>query len=202
MDEKIKAQIFEPFFTTKGIGQGTGLGLSTVYGIVKQGGGTIFVYSEPGKGTTFKIYLPRVEGKAEQLAQSHTEADFPGGSETILVVEDDLSLRELTVSMLQATGYRVIEAGNAEAALDIVKASEPGIDLLLTDVIMPGKSGVELVGLAKAIRPNLRSLFVSGYTGDVVALRGGLIPEAAFLEKPFTRSSLLKKIRSALHSGQ
>ncbi len=202
MDETTKSQIFEPFFTTKGIGQGTGLGLSTVYGIVKQGGGTIFVYSEPGKGTTFKIYLPRVEGKAEQPAQSHKEADFQGGSETILVVEDDLSLRELTVSMLQGAGYRVIEAGNAEAALDIVKASEPAIELLLTDVIMPGKSGVELLELAKAIRPNLRSLFVSGYTGDLVALRGGLVAEEAFLEKPFTRSSLLKKVRSALHSGQ
>jgi PAS domain S-box-containing protein len=200
MDEKIRAQIFEPFFTTKGIGQGTGLGLSTVYGIVKQGGGTVFVYSELGKGTTFKIYLPRVAGKAEQLVQSHKEADFPGGSETILVVEDDLPLRELTVSMLQGAGYRVIEAGNAEAALDIVKASEPGIDLLLTDVIMPGKSGAELLELAKAIRPSLRSLFVSGYTGDLVALRGGLVPEAAFLEKPFTRSSLLKKVRSALQT--
>jgi two-component system cell cycle sensor histidine kinase/response regulator CckA len=198
MDEKIKAQIFEPFFTTKGIGEGTGLGLSTVYGIVKQGGGTIFVYSEPGKGTTFKIYLPRVEGKAEQLAQSHREADFSGGSETILVVEDDFPLRELTVSMLKAAGYRVIEASNAEAALEILKASEPGIDLLITDVIMPGKSGVELLDLAKAIRPSLRSLFVSGYTGDLVALRGGLVPEAAFLEKPFTRSSLLQKVRSAL----
>src|ERR1700733_1601469 len=202
MDETTKSQIFEPFFTTKGIGQGTGLGLSTVYGIVKQGGGTIFVYSEPGKGTTFKIYLPRVEGKAEHLAQPQAEADFQGGSETILVVEDDLSLRELTVSLLQGAGYRVIEASNAEAALEIVKASEPGIELLLTDVIMPGKSGVELLELARAIRPNLRSLFVSGYTGDLVALRGGLVPEEAFLEKPFTRSSLLKKVRSALHSGQ
>jgi two-component system, cell cycle sensor histidine kinase and response regulator CckA len=118
------------------------------------------------------------------------------------VVEDDLPLLELTVSMLQAAGYRVIEAADAEAALDIVKASEPGIDLLLTDVIMPGKSGVELMELAKAIRPSIPSLFVWGYTGDLVALRGGLVPEAAFLEKPFTRSSLLKKVRSALHRGQ
>ncbi len=121
----------------------------------------------------FKIYLPRVAGKAEHLAQPHAEADFPRGSETILVVEDDLSLRELTVSMLQGAGYRVIEAGNAERALDIVKGSEPGIDLLLIDVIMPGKSGVELLELAKAIRPSLRSLFVSGYTGDLVACEEG-----------------------------
>lgn len=202
MDEKIKAQIFEPFFTTKGIGQGTGLGLSTVYGIVKQGGGTIFVYSEPGLGTTFKIYFPRVAGKAEQLARSHEAAGIPRGSETILVVEDDPHLRELTVSILLDAGYRVIAAGNAEAALDMVKASKPEIQLIVTDVIMPGKTGVELVALARAIHPNLRSLFVSGYTGDLVALRGGLVPETAFLEKPFTRSSLLKKVRSALQSGQ
>jgi two-component system cell cycle sensor histidine kinase/response regulator CckA len=202
MDEKIKAQIFDPFFTTKAIGQGTGLGLSTVYGIVKQGGGTIFVYSEPGRGTTFKIYFPRVTEKAEVLPPSHDEGQLPRGSETILVVEDDLPLRELTVSMLQGAGYRVIEAGNAEAALDILNTSEREIDLLLSDVIMPGKSGVELLALAKAIRPNLRSLFVSGYTGDLIALRGGVVPEASFLEKPFTRSALLKKVRSALHSGQ
>ncbi len=200
MDENIKSKIFEPFFTTKGVGQGTGLGLSTVYGIVKQDGGTIFVYSEPGKGTTFKIYFPRAAGKAEPLEQPHAESEFPGGSETILVAEDDLSLRELTVSLLQNAGYQVVEASNAEAALDILKASEREIDLLLTDVIMPGKSGIELLEYAKVIRPNLRSLFVSGYTGDLVALRGGAVPEAAFLEKPFTRDSLLKKVHSALHS--
>jgi PAS domain S-box-containing protein len=198
MDESIKSQIFEPFFTTKGIGKGTGLGLSTVYGIVKQGGGTIFVYSEPGKGTTFKIYFPRVAAKAEHLEQGSREVEFPGGSETILVVEDDEPLRELAVRMLQDAGYRVIEARNAEAAMDIIKASNSGIDLLLTDVIMPGKSGADLLEQAKAVNPNLHSLFMSGYTGDLVGLRGGLVAEAAFLEKPFTRSSLLKKVRSAL----
>jgi two-component system cell cycle sensor histidine kinase/response regulator CckA len=201
MDETIKSQIFEPFFTTKGIGQGTGLGLSTVYGIVKQGGGTIFVYSEPGKGTTFKLYFPRVAAKAEHLLQSREETEFPGGSETILVVEDDEPLRDLTVRMLKDAGYRVIEAGNADAAIGILKTSKPAIDLLLTDVIMPGKSGAQLLEQAKGVHPNLHSLFMSGYTGDLVALRGGLVPEAAFLEKPFTRSSLLKKVRSALQSG-
>ncbi|MGA2695409.1 MAG: PAS domain S-box protein [Terriglobales bacterium] len=200
MDETTKSKIFEPFFTTKGVGQGTGLGLSTVYGIVKQGGGTIFVYSEPDKGTTFKIYFPRVSGEAEHIEQPEVKGEFPRGTETILVVEDDEYLRELNVSMLQSAGYQVICANNAEAALEIVKATDREIDLLLTDVIMPGKSGVELATLAKAIRPNLHSLFVSGYTGDVVALRGGQIPEATFLEKPFTRSSLLKKVRSALQS--
>jgi two-component system cell cycle sensor histidine kinase/response regulator CckA len=201
MEEEIKSHIFEPFFTTKGIGQGTGLGLSTVYGIVKQSEGSIWVYSEPGKGTTFKIYFPRVAGKAEPLLASHGEAEFPGGSETILVVEDDELLRNLVVRMLQGAGYRVIEAKNAETALDTLKASKPGIDLLLTDAIMPGKSGAELLEQAKVIRPELRSLLMSGYTGDLVALRGGRLPEATFLEKPFTRHSLLGKVRSALRSG-
>jgi PAS domain S-box-containing protein len=200
IDESIKSKIFEPFFTTKGVGQGTGLGLSTVYGIVKQSGGYIFVYSESGKGTTFKIYFPRVAERAEPLVQSHEEAELPGGSETILVVEDDEPLRELAVQMLQDAGYQVIEATNAEYALDIMKASKPGIDLLLTDVIMPGKSGVELLEQAKVVYPNLRSLFISGYPGDLVALRGGLVPEAAFLEKPFTKRSLLRKVHSVLQN--
>jgi len=200
MDENIKSKIFEPFFTTKGIGEGTGLGLSTVYGIVKQSGGTIFVYSEPGKGTTFKIYFPTVAEEAEHLAQPQGEAEFLGGSETILVVEDDVSLRELTVEILQDAGYRVIEARNAEKALDLIKASNPGIDLLLTDVIMPGKTGVELLEQAKVICPSLRYLFMSGYTGNLVALRGALMQETSFLEKPFTRISLLKKVNSVLRT--
>jgi DNA-binding NtrC family response regulator len=169
-----------------------------VYGIVKQNGGSIWVDSELGKGTTFKIYFPRVAAKAEHLEQSPEEAELPGGSETILVVEDDDPLRDLTVRILQEAGYRVVHAKNAESALDIVKVSESGIDLLLTDVIMPGKSGVELLDQAKVICPRLHSLFMSGYTGDVVALRGGLLPEAAFLVKPFTRRALLKKVQSAL----
>jgi PAS domain S-box-containing protein len=198
MDENTRSHAFEPFFTTKGLGQGTGLGLSTVYGIVEQSGGSISVQSAPGKGTTFKVYFPRVAAKAEHLATSYEEAELPEGSERILVVEDDEPLRELAVRILQAAGYRVIEAKNAEAALDIVKVPEVEIDLLLTDVIMPGESGVELVEQVKRIRPNLRSLFMSGYTGDLIALRCGLVPEATFLVKPFTRSSLLKKVRSAI----
>jgi two-component system cell cycle sensor histidine kinase/response regulator CckA len=197
MSEEIKSQIFEPFFTTKEVGKGTGLGLSTVYGIVKQSGCYISVDSEPGKGTTFKIYFPRMAAKAEPLVESHEEPGFLGGSETILLVEDDEALRELTVRILQEAGYRVVEAGDAETALDIVKAANPRVDVLLTDMIMPGKSGLELVEQARAVQPNLRSLFMSGYAGDLGPQRGRLVPEAAFLEKPFTRSSLLKKIRSA-----
>jgi two-component system, cell cycle sensor histidine kinase and response regulator CckA len=200
MYENVKSKIFEPFFTTKGVGQGTGLGLSTVYGIVKQSGGYICVYSTPGKGTTFKIYFPRVAQEAEELVPSHEEAELPGGSETILVVEDDEPLRELTVGTLRDAGYRVIEAKNAESALEIVKDSDLGIDLLLTDVIMPGRNGVELLEQAKVFRPNLRSLFISGYPGDLIARRAGLMPEAVFLEKPFTRKSLVRKVYSALHS--
>jgi two-component system cell cycle sensor histidine kinase/response regulator CckA len=200
IEESIKAKIFEPFFTTKGVGQGTGLGLSTVYGIVKQSGGYISVDSESGKGTTFKIYFPRVAEKAEPMVQSPEQSEPPRGSGTILVVEGDEPLRELAVQMLQDAGYQVIEATTAEYALDIMKASKPRIDLLLTDVIMPGKSGVELLEQAKMIYPNLRSLFISGYPGDLVALRGKLVPEAAFVEKPFTKRSLLGKVRSALRS--
>ena len=203
MEESLQSRIFEPFFTTKEVGQGTGLGLSTVYGIVKQSGGTIFVYSELGKGTTFKIYFPRVEqqeAKPEQLMQSQEETEFSTGSETILLVEDNEPLRELAVAILQGAGYRIIEAGDAETALDILRGSEPGIDLLITDVVMPGKSGIELLEQARVIDPKLHALFMSGYTGDQVASRGHVLHETAFLQKPFTRSSLLKKVRSALHS--
>lgn len=200
MDENVKSKLFEPFFTTKGVGKGSGLGLSTVYGIVKQNGGTIVVYSEPGSGTTFKIYFPAVAVKAEPLTQPHEDAESRGGSETILVVEDDESLRELTARMLQDAGYQVIAARDTDNALDIVRTSQPRIDLLLTDVIMPGRTGIELLEQAKALQPNLLSLFMSGYTGDLVSQRGGSIQEATFLEKPFTRNSLLTKIYSALHS--
>jgi two-component system cell cycle sensor histidine kinase/response regulator CckA len=200
MDDNIKSQVFEPFFTTKAVGQGTGLGLSTVYGIVKQNEGYILVYSEPGKGTTFKIYFPKLREKAEALVLSHEVAEPPRGSETILVVEDDKTLRKLTVKLLQDGGYRVVEAKDAEDALGIIAASQPEIDLLLTDVVMLGTSGVELVRRAKEGHPKLRSLFMSGYTGDLVGRQGVLIDEASFLEKPFTRRSLLVKVHAALHS--
>jgi two-component system, cell cycle sensor histidine kinase and response regulator CckA len=198
MDEETKSHIFEPFFTTKEVGEGTGLGLSTVYGIVKQNGAYIRVYSDPGKGTKFEIYFPKVAETSEKLGPSDEGAETPGGSETILVVEDDETLRQLTVSMLQDAGYRVIQAEDAKTALGILHVSNPAIDLLLTDVIMPGESGVALLEQAKRIHPNLRSLFMSGYPGDLVARRTGLMPEAVFLKKPFTRASLLKKVYSAL----
>jgi CheY-like chemotaxis protein len=200
MNETIKSQIFEPFFTTKAVGHGTGLGLSTVYGIVKQSEGYILVYSETGKGTRFKIYFPKLREKAETLVLSHEEPEPPRGSETILVVEDDKTLREITVKLLQDGGYRVVEAKDAEDAVRIMAASQPEIDLLLTDVIMPDTSGPELARQAKEDHPKLRLMFMSGYSGDLVGRQGVLIEETSFLEKPFTRRSLLVKVYAALHS--
>ena len=143
MDEATKSKIFEPFFTTKEAGKGTGLGLSTVYGIVKQSEGYISVYSEPGKGTTFKIYFPQVAQKAEALISFDEEVDPPRGTETVLIVEDDSTLREITSKLLQEGGYTVVEAEDVEDALRIL-AAPPQIDLLLTDVVMPGRNGVDL----------------------------------------------------------
>jgi CheY-like chemotaxis protein len=198
MDKNVQSQIFDPFYTTKAVGHGTGLGLSTVYGIVKQSDGYILVYSEPGKGTTFKIYFPRLREKAKTIALSHKEAEPPRGSEQILVVEDDKTLRELAVKLLQDGGYRVLEAKDPEDALRILAASEE-IDLLLTDVVMPGTSGAELAREGQQGHPNLRSLFMSGYAGDLVGRQGVLMHEDSFLEKPFSRRSLLTKVYSVLH---
>ena len=170
---------------------------SSRYGIVTQSKGSICVDSEIGKGTTFKIYFPRIAARAEELVQSHEVDDVISGSETILLVEDDESVRKVSASLLSSAGYRVIEASNAEKALEIMTASGSGIDLLLTDLIMFGQSGFDLFEKARVIHPDLRTLFMSGYTGDLVALRGSSISEGAFLPKPFTRNSLLKKVYSA-----
>jgi PAS domain S-box-containing protein len=199
MDETTRSQIFEPFFTTKAPGKGTGLGLSTVYGIVKQSDGYISVYSEPGKGTTFKIYFPMLREKAEELGSHREEAEPPRGSETILVVEDDKILRGLAVKLLQEGGYHVIEAEDAENALKILSSTGVEVDLLLTDIVMPGKTGVELLAEAKRIRQNLRAVFMSGYAGDLVTQHGVLVQEHSFLEKPFTKRALLTKVYSVLH---
>jgi PAS domain S-box-containing protein len=199
MDETTKSQIFDPFFTTKEVGKGTGLGLSTVYGIVKQSDGYIAVYSEPGRGTTFKIYFPVVREKGNELQLVHEDGEPPRGSETILVVEDDKNLREITVNLLRGGGYRVFEAKDAEQALRIISDPSQTIDLLLTDVIMPGKSGAELAKEANQRHPNLRSLFMSGYAGDLVRRQGVVLDEAFFLEKPFTKKSLLARVYSVLH---
>ncbi len=200
MDETTRSQVFEPFFTTKAAGKGTGLGLSTVYGIVKQSNGYISVYSELGKGTTFKIYFPRLREKAEELGSHREEPELPRGTEMILVVEDDKILRGLAVKLLREGGYRVVEAEDAEDALRTLSSTDIEIDLLLTDIVMPGKTGVELLEQAKDIRQDLRVVFMSGYAGDLVTQHGVVVQEHSFLEKPFTKRSLLTKVYSALHS--
>jgi two-component system, cell cycle sensor histidine kinase and response regulator CckA len=201
IDDDIKSKIFEPFFTTKGLGEGTGLGLSTVYGIVMQSSGSIFVDSEPGKGTTFKIYFPSIAAKAEDPTFPHEVEELPTGSETILVVDDDDAVRNVTASLLASAGYRILEASDPKKALKIMAASGSEIDLLLTDLIMFGQSGFELFEQARVIRPSLRSLFMSGYTGDLAAFPSGSISEREFLAKPVSRGSLLKKVYTVLHSS-
>jgi len=197
MDEATSKRIFEPFFTTKETGRGTGLGLSTVYGIVKQSGGNIWVYSEPGKGTTFKVYLPRVSTVAdlEVSASMHVNRH---GTETILLAEDEAVVRKLTCEILESYGYTVIEAHNGIEALEISKDLKIEIDLLMTDIVMPKMGGRELASQILEIRPGLRVLFASGYTDDAI-MRHGIIDEGTnFIQKPFSSEALTLKIRNLL----
>jgi two-component system, cell cycle sensor histidine kinase and response regulator CckA len=202
MDKETQARIFEPFFTTKEPGRGTGLGLSTVYGIVKQNEGYIRVYSEPGKGATFKIYLPQVQGAAQAPIYAQVPAVLPRGSGTVLLVEDEEALRTLARNSLESHGYSVLEAGNGEAAMAMAEGHAGPIELLLTDVIMPGISGRELANRLSAIRPEIKILYMSGYAHDLVARYGALDPETLLLEKPFTLRALLTKVQQALQAPQ
>src|SRR5580698_5551052 len=202
MDSETQSHIFEPFFTTKGP-KGTGLGLSTVYGIVKQSGGYIWVYSEAGKGTTFKIYLPRVAETVESPAQIVVPADSVAaepGTETILLVEDEANLRYLARQFLEKQGYRVIEAADGAVAMQIAVAHEGTIHLLLTDVIMPGMNGRELAQRVSEIRPNMKVLYMSGYTENVIGRNGTLDAGVRLLQKPFTLRDLKSKVREVLDS--
>jgi CheY-like chemotaxis protein len=195
------ANIFEPFYTTKESGRGTGLGLSTVYGIVKQSGGYIWVYSELGKGTTFKVYLPRVEESVavSAAAAAGTPAAITRkGHETILLVEDEPDVRELTQMVLSARGYTVIEAPTPVEAERLAGISGAEIHLLLTDVVMPGISGRELAKRLTGRFPNLRVMYMSGYTYNVIAQDGTLEEGMSFLQKPFTPQLLTEKVREAL----
>jgi CheY-like chemotaxis protein len=198
MNRETVAHIFEPFFTTKESGQGTGLGLSTVYGIVKQSGGYIWVYSEPGKGTTFKVYLPRVsEAVGEKSKQAEPQA-ANNGEETILLVEDEEAVRELASLILNAKGYLVLSTPSAQEA-ELLSVTHRGeIHLLLTDIIMPGASGHELAKRITARHPRTHILYVSGYTDNVLALDGVLETGVSFLQKPFTPGALAKKVREVL----
>ena len=192
------AHIFEPFYTTKESGRGTGLGLSTVYGIVKQSEGYIWVYSEPGRGSTFKVYLPRVDEPAEVLPAAKAPVADQAGSETILLVEDQPQVRELAQMVLAGKGYSVIVAATAEEAERACAERDREIHLLLTDVIMPGLSGRELAKRLALRQPNLRVLYMSGYTFNVIAQGGMLEDGVAFLQKPFTPSTLAEKVREIL----
>jgi len=197
MNAETLAHIFEPFYTTKESGHGTGLGLSTVYGIVKQSGGYIWVYSEPGKGSTFKVYLPRVAGLEEEPAQKVSSAE-ERGTETILLVEDEEPVRELIQTILSGHGYQVIAADSPWQAEDIAAKFSGDIHLLLTDVVMPQTSGRELAGRIRAARRNIRILYMSGYTENVITSGGLLEHGLAFLQKPFSPGTLLHKIREVL----
>ena len=200
MSAETVAHIFEPFYTTKESGRGTGLGLSTVYGIVKQSGGYVWVYSELGRGTTFKVYLPRVDEAVEALpvAKPTPQERVKMGTETVLLVEDEPDLRELTRTVLAAKGYTVVEARNAEEAERLVESNGAKIHLLLTDVIMPGISGRELAKRILARQPSMRVLYMSGYTYNVIAQGGTLERGVSFLQKPFTPSALVEKVRDVL----
>ncbi len=198
MDKQTQAHIFEPFFTTKELGKGTGLGLATVYGIVKQSDGHIDVESQPGRGTTFKIYLPPVTGSPKAQNKRVAEPAVLPGSETILVVEDELMVRQLVREMLILNGYAVLEAGHADAALQICDQHEGPIHLLLTDVIMPGMNGPQLAEEMLKCLPNLKVLYMSGYTNDALIRRGVLQSDIDFLPKPFTPDILTRKVREVL----
>lgn len=198
MDKDTQSRIFEPFFTTKEKGKGTGLGLSTVYGIVKQSGGFIFAHSELGHGTTFRIYLPRVDDPAESTGPVKNTSLPAGGSETILLVEDEESVRELVRDTLSSKGYKVIEAPHGEAGLRLSQDHVGAIDMLITDVIMPGMGGRELAKQVTVARPRIKVLFLSGYTEDAIIHEGVLEPGTAFLQKPFTLQALSRKVRDVL----
>ncbi len=198
MTADTQAHIFEPFFTTKEVGKGTGLGLSTVYGIVKQSGGYIWVYSEPDRGTTFKIYFPRVDQPAEEVRAERQQPSMQRGTETILLVEDNEQVRQLTSEVLVDSGYQVLLAASPEQALALCRANHPDIQLLVTDVILPGMNGPQLAAQVKQISPRTRVLYVSGYTSNAIVHYGVLDPGLWFLAKPFSLSELVAKVRQVL----
>ena len=199
MDKATQAHIFEPFFTTKPIGQGTGLGLSTVYGIVKQSGGYVWVYSELDRGTTFKVYLPAVSGITKpNESERDAQAQVAGGPERILLVEDEPNVRRIAKRILERNGYTVLEASNGTEALRMLERRQEPIALVLTDLVMPEMGGRELASKLRIVSPTSRVLFMSGYTEDAVLRQSVMEPGAIFLDKPFTFDTLIRKVREAL----
>ena len=198
MDATTKARAFEPFFTTKEAGKGTGLGLATVHGIIQQSGGFLDVYSEVGRGTSFKVYLPRLgDGLGETISPSSAAA-VPNGAETILVVEDDPGIRSLARVALQSYGYTVLEAANGHEGVEVGRDHPGPIDLLATDVVLPCASGREVAEQLRAARPAMKVLYVSGYTDDAIVRHGVLTADSAFLQKPYTPTTLARKVREVL----
>ena len=200
MDAATQARIFEPFFTTKGLGKGTGLGLATVDGIVKQSGGNIWVSSELGKGSIFKIYFPRVEDGLEMPESEPVLAEALHNGETVLIVEDEAMVLALTKAILERYGYTVLAAGNGHDALRVAQENPGPIHLLLTDTIMPGMNGPEVAKRFLSFRPKTKVLFMSGYTDKVISYTGGLESGTAFLQKPFTPEVLILKVHGLLSS--
>jgi PAS domain S-box-containing protein len=200
MDEATRLRVFEPFFSTKGPGKGTGLGLSTVYGIVKQSGGSIWVYSEPGQGSTFKIYLPRVDAPAE-TARPVLDVTSVHGMETVLVVEDEPTVRSLAQRLLKSAGYTVLAAASGEEALALLAGHDERLHLLITDVVMPGMSGRDLAERVQAMRAGVRVLYTSGYTDEAIVQHGVLEAGTHLLNKPYTAATLTRKVREVLSSS-
>jgi CheY-like chemotaxis protein len=198
MTPEVRERLFEPFFSTKEKDKGTGLGLSTVYGIVKQTDGDIWVYSEPGKGSTFKIYLPRVDEPLEQLRERVPADKLLRGSETILLVEDEEDLRKLALLILERQGYKVLAARDGDEALLICEQHKDPIHLLLTDVVMPRMSGHELAKRLESSHPEAKVLYMSGYTDNAIVLHGVLVEGVNYIQKPFTVDALTKKVREVL----
>jgi CheY-like chemotaxis protein len=202
MNKEVLERVFEPFFTTKEKGRGTGLGLATVYGIVKQSGGSIWVYSEPGKGTTFKVYLPRTKVRQPPPARKVEKAGLAGGGERILVVEDEEGLRKLTGAILAQAGYTVSLAANGGEALLLMEEKGLKPDLVITDVVMPNMSGKELIDRLRRNYPHLKALFMSGYTDDAIVHHGVLDSAVHFIQKPYSLEALLSKVRQVIEEKQ
>jgi CheY-like chemotaxis protein len=200
MDQETQAHIFEPFFTTKEVGKGTGLGLATIYGIVKQSDGHIWVSSEIGQGTTFKVYLPRLPQSVEKGAPAADAAQIECGNETVLLVEDAEMVRDFAKSVLTQNGYTILEARDGQEALQVCQDHSGPIHLLLTDVVMPGMSGRDLAEQIALLRPGIKILYMSGYTDDAIVHHGLLGPDIAFLQKPFSTTGLVHKLREVLDS--
>jgi two-component system, cell cycle sensor histidine kinase and response regulator CckA len=201
MTPDVKSRIFEPFFTTKAAGQGTGLGLATVYGIVRQSGGQIEAYSEVGHGTAFKIYLPAIDAPVTVSGETEAFDCEALGTETVLLVEDEDGVRTMALMALQNCGYITLAASNGQEAMRLLRSHVGPVDIMITDVVMPGMSGTELAEGARLLRPLMKVMYVSGYTDDSVVRHGLLHADVAFLQKPYTPASLGRKLRQVLQGA-